>query len=226
MAISAPVSLASATDNVDRTTYTTASFTPTANRLVLFAVLNQVTTAPTGTPTVTGNGLTYVQLSQVGYNSVVTPKDNLTVFGAIGASPSAGAATIDFAGATQIGCQWSVCEIPGTETSSAQAAVAQRVATGAAAATTLALTLGGIRNGTSLVYGAFGHLANEATVQGTGFTLIHSTSHNNPVNGLGTEYLLTPQTTVDASWTTSATNGGIALEIRPPMDTQWEGVPI
>ena len=51
----------------DATSFTTASVTPSANALVLCAVENSVSGTP-ATPTLSGNGLTWVQIATCHYD--------------------------------------------------------------------------------------------------------------------------------------------------------------
>lgn len=53
--------LTSGADTTDAISFTTASITPGANRLILL-VVQVASTNPAPTPTVTGNGLTWVEV--------------------------------------------------------------------------------------------------------------------------------------------------------------------
>ena len=92
--------LTSACSGTDATEYTTASITPTANRLIIVNVegsdgsLGEV-------PTLSGNSLTYAQIATVNFRC--EGGDNRcsqTKFRAMGASPTSEAITITFAGTT------------------------------------------------------------------------------------------------------------------------------
>ena len=73
------------------TSYTTASMTPLANRLVLAFVLSAKTAAPSPlVPTLTGNSLTWVQVATVTFATVATGLYRLTLFRGMGASPTQG----------------------------------------------------------------------------------------------------------------------------------------
>lgn len=101
-------------DATDASSYTTASITPSSNVLTFVAVMNRIATGVAGgtkVPTVTGCGLTWVQVNtQV--NGGATPNRRVTVFRACGTATS-GALTIDFAGETQTNALYHVCEFPG-----------------------------------------------------------------------------------------------------------------
>jgi hypothetical protein len=91
----------------------TASVTPGANRLVLVVVGNTHGTTANAV-TLTGNGLTYVQIGTLQFNGVLS---RLSVFRAMGAAPTAGSITITVGGAqTATGIGWTVWEINGVDT--------------------------------------------------------------------------------------------------------------
>src|SRR5688572_16849242 len=97
--------------DVDANSYTTASFTPTANALVLAAVAVGQTGAPTQ-PTLTGNGLTW-ELEDTCLYDITGTFGTLFLFRALGASPSAGTNAIAFGGVSQLGCVWAFDEFTG-----------------------------------------------------------------------------------------------------------------
>src|SRR3990167_11448563 len=108
-----PTNLTAGGSNTAATSYTTASITPSANALILASVESNADPDAPNTPTLTGNGLTWVE--------VVTRLDGtarMTLFRAMGSAPSAGAITIDFAGQSQAnGSTWIVTEFSGADTS-------------------------------------------------------------------------------------------------------------
>lgn len=110
--------LDSGTTNSNATSYTTGSVTPGANRLELLCLtLNRNAGLPT-TPTVTGNGLTWVQIgSNVTFATDVAIESAQAVFRAMGASPSTGAITVDHGGVTHEGLLWALVEVTGMDTS-------------------------------------------------------------------------------------------------------------
>ena len=107
--------LTSFQDSTDATSYATASITPTANYLVLASVTSSKSGTP-DTPTLSGNSLTWVQYNQIAYDTSGTQRTT-TFFRAMGASPSAGALTADFGGATQTACVIVVDQFSGVDTS-------------------------------------------------------------------------------------------------------------
>jgi hypothetical protein len=221
--------LVSSASGVDATSYATASITPTANRLVLAAIVNQRVTAPAPEPTLTGNGLTWVsvatQLYPVGTNA---DRARITVFRALGAAPSAGAVTIDFAGDTQIGAAWSISEFSGVDTggtngSAAVGTPATAVDTGAVTTLVVAPTFTSADHGT---YCAIGHGANENKVEGAGFTLLGNGRAGSPSQCVGSEWRADNDTTADMTWATGVRPGGVAVELKVPAAVAAAGAGI
>ena len=221
--------VSSATDASSYTT--TASWTPTAGQLVIVAVENALSGTPT-TPTLSGNGLTWgTPIKSYLYDSSGT-QFRLSIFAALtGGSPSNGTVTADFGGVTQLAGSISVEEFDGADVSGTAAdAIIQSVSgTANLSGTSESITLAALSDSSNASFGFFGHEANEATVQGSGYTLLNSDSHGSgPSSGIGTEYKVPGSTTVDASWTTSVGKGGIALEIKagtaaPGVHTPLQG---
>ncbi len=109
-----PISFASLGTNIGDTANvasyaTSAAYTPTANALVIAAVANSKASAP-NTPTFSGNGLTWVQIGTQTYGTIATPLLRLTLFRAMGASPTNTTGVADFAAVAQTGCSIRVVE--------------------------------------------------------------------------------------------------------------------
>jgi hypothetical protein len=101
------INLATAADAADATVYTTASIAPALYDLVL-AWVNTSKTGGGQIPALTGNGLSWVQVATVLWNTVAAPTDRLTLFRASGqATP--GAVTITLP-STHTGCAWSITQ--------------------------------------------------------------------------------------------------------------------
>lgn len=113
--------LTTVADFVDRTSYTSSSIAPTANRLVLCWVTSLKTDAPSA-PTLSGNGMTWVEVASVLYDDFGSPKARLTLFRAMDSSPSSGVVTISFGAATQAACAWSISEFANVDTSGSNGA--------------------------------------------------------------------------------------------------------
>jgi hypothetical protein len=116
--------------NTDATSYASNSVTPTANVPLYVAVLNVKASSP-DTPTLSGCGITW---SQTKTQTIITTR-RLTVFEGVSASPSAGALTADFGGATQLGCAIVVISCPGAPKSGGQTIQSTSSAIGVTATT-------------------------------------------------------------------------------------------
>ena len=189
--------------------YNTASVTPGANRLVLVAVENAKdgSTDP-NTPTLSGNGITWVQVATVLYESTGSIRTRLTLFRGLAALPTGGAITIDLAGQTSYYIAWSVAAfaVVNVATPVVQSAVASGTGT------SLAATLAAFGSAANATYGACSHRAGEASSPGSGFAEIHDLVQGGGFD-LETEWRVDNDTSVDASWVTSAVCGCIAVEI-------------
>lgn len=213
-------SLTNSQSTTDATSYATASITPTANRLVLAAIVHRKSAATATTPTLSGNGLTWVQVATVPFNTTATSLQRLTLFRALGASPSAGAATFDFGGVTQQHAEWSIVEFGGVNTggTNGSSAVAQS-ATNVSDTndTSASVTLAAFANAGNATYGVIATsigTANNVT-PGSGFTEI---TEQNIAEGAGvsstleSEYQLANDTSVD--WTMGAGKwAAVVLEV-------------
>jgi hypothetical protein len=107
-ALPTPTLLTQGNTTTDATSFATASVSPVANRVVFAAVASCVNAA---VPTCSGNGLTWEQVG----TCVISTFRRLTVFRAIGASPSSGAITFSF-GSSQTSACWNVIQFADAST--------------------------------------------------------------------------------------------------------------
>lgn len=192
--------------------YATASITPGANRLVLAVVSTKSPDAPT--VTLTGNGLTWVEVASISTGGTVA---QVQVFRAMGASPSAGAITISDSVSVN-GCAWHIVEFDGVDTggTNGSAAVVQsKTGNGNAGSGSVTLdnAFGSADNAT---YGGVHHAANEGITAGSGFSVVGATfgGHTNPANSAAAEWQAGNDSTIDASWSTSSQWAIIGAEIK------------
>lgn len=111
MPIGAPVKLTSGSLIATQSSFTTASISPTANRLILVAVAVR---SAVNVDSITGAGLTFVKIGEAGSGGSLARR--VALFRALGPSPSSGALTITTSAATT-SCGWSVFEVDGIDTS-------------------------------------------------------------------------------------------------------------
>lgn len=203
-------------NTTDLTDYTTASLTPVAGRLYLLAVSSGKTTGATDTPTVSGAGLTWVQI-----NTIQSTNHRTTVFRAMGTG-SAGVLTIDH-GTTptndQGNCAWRLTEIDGVATSGsngADAIVQNQTGTGTGS-TTASLAFTNTVGSGNATFGAYNQNTTSAdVVAGTGFTMLGDDANTNPgtpSTRLACEYSLTGTAPVTFTVGSGASWGMVIVEL-------------
>ena len=146
----------------------------------------------------------------------------LIVFRAMGASPSAGAVTIDFAGDTHLGCAWSIVEFAGVDTggTNGSAAVVQsnNNREDGDSDQALSVTLASFGAADNRPYAAFAANRNAATtwVPETDYDQLHQVAHASPDHSLMTEWRDDATDTSPSATLAVATLNvaGIALEIK------------
>lgn len=219
------LNLVSSSNNTAGTSFTTSSISPTANSLVLlsFLVRNAVSVDPV-TPTVTGAGLTWVEVNSSLYDPDSSTRRKLFVFRALGASPSTGALTIDFGAVTHANITYAIDEFSGVDTSgtNGSGAIVQsghnEVTDGTVS--TLTVTLSAFSNLGNATFGAFAaNNDSNTTTAGTGFTKLGDVLDS---GRLMTEFRSDNDTTVNFTLSTTSDLGGVAVEIKPaPLTTSW-----
>jgi len=199
--------------------YTTAAFTPVANRLNLIWVTNTKATTP-DTPTLVGNGLTWVQVATVLWGTTGTPTARTTLFRAMGASPTNGSITISFGGVSQNGCAWDLVDFSGVDQTGANGsgAVVQAV-TGAANGAGiggLSISLAPLSYSGNATAGGFSNAVNNATsiTPGSGYSPTAGVTYASPSISLRSEAASVGSTTVNVTQSATSDIAGIAVEIR------------
>lgn len=193
---------------------TTASWTPVANRLNLIAVVTSHATNAQ-TCTLSGNGLTWVSIATIQYSSNAR---RITLFRALGASPSAGVTTITIAGSSNSDVGWSIWDFTDVDTSgtNGSGAIVQSV-TGAATSQNPNLSLalqGGRYWGSFAIIDAVGSLD---SMNGSG-TWVDTTPFSMSTGDIAVAEWGTAESGQDMGVTFATTAhpyGGIAVEIKP-----------
>lgn len=190
--------------------YTTASWTPAANKVYLVLLVNRRDggTVPTQ-PTISGNGITWNLINSAA--GAGSNRARATAFWGVSDSPSAGAIAISAASSNA--CIWSVTELGNVDTSAP--IMQSAVAADSTNTPGLTVTLGAFSSVYNATMGIFGTLSSSATMNlGSGFsTLSDDWWYNSTVSKA--EWKDTNDTTVDI--TRSSGNGihcGVAFEIR------------
>lgn len=219
MAISI-TSLTSGTDTDGGSSSATASITPSSNKLILLSVYSRTgITAEPNEPTVSGNGLTWVKINGIYFDTTSSSRKKITLFRAMGSSPSTGAITINFAGQNQTDVYWMVEEVTGMETSgtNGSGAIIQSATRKEESWSggTITATLAAFASTDNATFGTFlaDRGAGTSTV-GSGFTALQRIDDS--FNNMLDEYKNTNDTSVDATFDagTGLSAGGIAIEIK------------
>lgn len=106
--------LATSGNDVDATSFATASISPSKNKLVIVIIHGTVAAGPVTLPVITGCNMVWERVGNV-YNAATTAV--CCMYRGMSATPVAGALTIDFLGQTQDNCYWSISEFDNVDTS-------------------------------------------------------------------------------------------------------------
>lgn len=199
----------------DASSYSSSAILPTGNRLILAWVYSIAAGTP-NTPTASGNGLTWVEVANQLDDDGVR---KLTLFRAMGSSPTSGVTTFDFGGGTQTGCAWSIVEYESVNTggTNGSSAIVQAVASkSTGTATSLTVTLASFGSADNATAGGFGIPLNTTNLpaEGTGFTDTGQLNQSGPNLAIGSEFRSDNDTSVDmTSAAASIPWTGIAVEI-------------
>lgn len=208
------------------TTGTSASITPVPNALILLSVMSRRgdSTEPS-VPTITGNGLTWVAVNNIYYDTTSGSRKKLSLFRAMGRNPSTGTVLIDFGAETQTDIFWTIDQGTGVNTSgtNGSGAVVQSATNkkDAGDGGILVVTLGAFGNLQNATYGSFTvDDVSAAIIVGSGFTQLGE-QHPSGLQSTLTEWKTTNDTSVDATAPAVAgvCTGGIAIEIKSSQDS-------
>lgn len=206
----APTVLTSSTVNTGSATTTTASVTPAADGAVLVVVYaHHATVGFTDTTTVSGNGLTWTKVATVLGSS---DKEILTVFVGYGGSPSAGTISIVLSQTAAAG-RYAVIQQTAQNTS-ANPAGYSNTNSGTAASGTVAVAVAN-RTAGRRVFSFWGHrIAEAATPDSTDLTWTELHDATTTTAALEAQYVDGVDETASASWATSSSWLGIAMEVK------------
>lgn len=197
-------------------TMSTASVSPSSNALLILSVVNNKGgNSPNAVSSVTGNGLTWTCDAGATVSNGASEPHRATLCHAQGASPTAGAVTINFGGVTQTQILWNVAQCTGVDSS---AAWTSNFATNKGNGTSLTVTLS-----------AFGQTSNKAVmvyaIEDGGVGTINAGSGCTSLGSQSPFGFLASLTQVCAAnnATPNATNGdasnyqlGVAVEVKGP----------
>lgn len=210
--------LTSSQDNTNGTSASTASITPSANKLVLACIRTRRAGAISD-PAVTGNGLTWVKVVGIDYNTVASPAQHFYIYRAMGASPTSGAVTIDTsASGSQTSYSWSIVEFTGMDTSgtNGSGAIVQSASTRGDAQTGLTPTLGAFGSVNNATFACFAGAANNAITEEGGWTELSDAGFDDAgvdIYRMQAQFLASNDTSPNATWT-SMDSAALSIEIK------------
>ena len=221
--------LTSGNSETNTTTYVTASITPAANKLILaVAVGLRLTNNPNSPPTVTGNGMTWVQVASALYEHVggQTDRSSLAVFRALDPAPSSGAVTFTY-GDTQARASFSIIEIDNIDIGGADGAdaIVQVVINTESDTATPLVTLGAFSELNNATLGVTAYAVGTPTISpGTGFVEVVEETVAPEGHGHEVEFRSDNDTSVDWTYTASVRTRSLAIEIKnanPSADVRY-----
>jgi hypothetical protein len=177
-------------DVVGGSSFDTSSVSPTANALVLVTVWSYPQSGSDPPSSVSGAGLTFTQIDSTRANTLV-----MSVWRALGASPSSGAITVAFAGSQYV-CLVSVDEFTGVVTTGTNGADA--VVQTAGNATGATVNLSAFASANNAAFGAVGYYTDGYSDAGSGFTPLGGIQDASPSYGIRTEWKVN-DTSVDVA---------------------------
>jgi hypothetical protein len=203
----------------------TASLTPDANKLYLITVASRtgISVDPVQ-PTITGCSLTWVAIGSVIYDTTSSSRRRVTLFRAMGSSPTIGVLTIDFASQAQTNFGWIIDLVNNVDTSgtNGSGAIVQSstAVDDSETVDTLTATLAVFSNTANATYGAVGTGAFYSnppiTTPGSGFTIIASNTEDGG-NTCHTLVKNTNDTTVEITFDQVNSIGTIAIELKAQL---------
>ena len=202
--------LAQFADTNALSTYTTGSYTPTANEPVFAWVVN-TKASPVSTPTsLSGNGLTWNLIAGV-ENAATTIRGGL--YWAMGASPSTGALSVNFSG-NQTGCIIHVFELTGADPSGT---IVQSNPNNASGAASLTLTLSAFGSASNATVACFGGLRQAAINHdsGAGMSEIYDNGYATPATEGESQWKNGAATSITGTWSAGTADIlGVACEVK------------
>jgi hypothetical protein len=215
--------LTSSYDNVDRTSYTTASISPAANSLLLLFVTDSfslASTAPEAVPT--GLSLTWQRIGSRAWGATPASQRSGAWIAQCGASPGSGTITLTEndmgSGTTSIGTAWAIIEITGHHVTQPVRQVQYPGTTttnqSGPAATSHTITMLDAADGSSRAFAYFAHAANEATTFRANWSELSDDAGSAVTLGSESQWRSDEfEATASASWATSVRYMGFAIEI-------------
>ena len=206
------------------TSATSASVSPASNKLLLLTVHSRTGSSnEPNQPTITAFGLTWVAVLVHYWDDTSSSRRKMTVFRALGASPTSGTVSIDFAGQSQTSIAWILDELSGIDTggTNGSAAIVQSAKNAnGLTGTNVTVTLSAFADVANATYGAFGTDGPDTWTAGSGFTISDTTNNGVDISVM-TEFKNSNDTTVDATLTGGGGLAVIGIEIKAASGTSY-----
>lgn len=209
--VSKPVAVIASTANA--TSYSTASFTPAANSLLVVFVAADGTTA--AAPTLTGTGLTFTLKAVLNFNGGI---DTLYAFWArVPAAPSATTLTFDCSADPATGCVILTHQITGCFRGAGAGDPFKQFAVNTGASATPGVTFGSALKTENAYLLAFGiNRTSPAGVPPTGWTADGEDGHSVPIAGGAYASRVNGETGTTYAFASANANwGAMGVELRP-----------
>lgn len=205
-------------DNVDRTSYTYASWTPKPNRYYLAWIAYSIAAGVAVSPTVTGNSMTWVTRSDL--EVIGGSTTGCTLFVAFsGAAPTTGTTVFDFAGVTQTHGDIHIVEVDGADLSGTVLAAVVQAQFSAVSATAESKNFDAVPAVNSRCFFGIMIAVNEGIAPRSNWAEFFDSGHTAPTRRLESQGRLdAADPTISATWTTSSFSRGLAVELRPAQE--------
>jgi len=207
-----PSLLISAWDAIDRTSYTTASVSPSANSWLCVDVYSRDDAGGIAAPTITGLSLTWT--TEFTKTDASGAHQITRAYARTGSSPGSGTITLNWGAATMDGAGWFVYQL-GTDVDPSDPFVQTLGNTDAGSVTSITVTLAAFGDPANRPLISASHRANEGSTPEAGYTEVGDLNGANPLIGFALAYHpSTTDTTPSYSW---ATIGAPAVAVASEM---------
>ena len=199
-------------DNTNLSSYSNSSWTPPTDGIIYVWVQSRRAGGP-DSPTISGNGLTWVQ---IGTTLDVSQGGGLSLFGAFAAGSSAGITTVDFGANTQVHCTVEFFHCTGAdETGTIGDTVVQQPTNIGEGVTSISVTLAAAAAADNRPICGVWHKIQETTTPRVNWTELDDLQGGGQVRGVECQERTDAfETTASASWATSERAGIMAAEIK------------
>lgn len=193
--------------------YSGTSWTPPNSGLILCFVVNYKATLP-DVPTMSGNRIDWLELTTIANDPGTAHR--ITLFGGIPTGSVTGITGVQFGGVSQLSCDMQFIHVTGSvDLSGGVADSIVQAAIGSGTAASGLIPLAAASNANNRPVACFAHLSNEATEPLAGWTEADDMSGVAPTRGVQTQWKADGfETPARASWDTSTTWIGLAVEIK------------